>query len=149
MTHTECSSSTVRTILTRQKTTADIKREITVCPPNVLDSDAFVPGHARGYSLRNLLPGNYDIFMRANTDAGAGAAGPVINVHIGEDRTRTHTVKETISSYVLLHFVRMCVHVCLCGCEDPEEISAVMYAILPLVMTSLVLLLACLAHSDM
>lgn len=52
-------------------------------------SDVFVPGHVHGYSLKNLLPGNYDIFMRANTDTGAGAAGPIINVHIGEDRTHT------------------------------------------------------------
>ncbi|KAF3701024.1 Interleukin-6 receptor subunit beta [Channa argus] len=42
----------------------------------------FVPGHVHRYSLKKLSPGNYEIFMRANTDAGAGAAGPICNVHI-------------------------------------------------------------------
>ncbi|XP_045919345.1 interleukin-31 receptor subunit alpha isoform X1 [Micropterus dolomieu] len=73
----------------------------------------FVPGHAHRYSLENLSPGNYDIFMQANTDAGAGAAGPVAKVHIG-----------------------------------PEEISIVMHALLPLILTSLTLvLMACLAQN--
>ncbi|KAK2826464.1 hypothetical protein Q5P01_020678 [Channa striata] len=73
----------------------------------------FVPGHVHRYALENLSPGNYDIFMRANTDAGAGAAGPTCNVHIG-----------------------------------PEEISVAMYAVLPLIMMSVVLILmACLAQT--
>ncbi|XP_074547494.1 interleukin-6 receptor subunit beta [Halichoeres trimaculatus] len=42
-----------------------------------------VPAHTLSYSLKNLSPGVYDIFMQANTEAGAGAAGPVTNVHIG------------------------------------------------------------------
>ncbi|XP_041809751.1 interleukin-6 receptor subunit beta isoform X2 [Chelmon rostratus] len=75
----------------------------------------FVSGAAHRYSLRNLLPGNYDIFMQANTDAGAGTAGPIANVHIG---------------------------------EGSEEISILMYALLPLVLTTLALvLMACLAQS--
>ncbi|XP_070698926.1 interleukin-6 receptor subunit beta-like [Pempheris klunzingeri] len=75
----------------------------------------FVPGHAHRYSLENLLPGNYDIFMQANTDAGPGEAGRRANVHIGS-----------------------------------EEISIVMYALVPLVLTSLALvLMACLAQSKM
>lgn len=74
-----------------------------------------VPAHVHSYSLRNLLPGNYDIFMQANTDAGAGAAGPVINVHIS---------------------------------EDSEEISMVIYALLPIMLTSLaVVMMVCLAQS--
>ncbi|XP_029317034.1 interleukin-6 receptor subunit beta [Cottoperca gobio] len=74
-----------------------------------------VPGHVLRHSLRNLSPGNYDIFMRANTDAGAGAAGPKANVHIGS-----------------------------------EEISIGMYAILPLILTSLALgLTACLAQNKL
>ncbi|XP_039993830.1 interleukin-6 receptor subunit beta [Xiphias gladius] len=75
----------------------------------------FVPGHVHRYSLENLSPGNYDIFMQANTDAGAGAAGPVANVHI-----------------------------------DSEEISTVMYPVLPLMLTSVALaLMACLAQNKM
>ncbi|XP_034714869.1 interleukin-6 receptor subunit beta [Etheostoma cragini] len=74
-----------------------------------------VPGHTLRYSLENLSPGNYDIFMKASTDAGAGAAGPIANVHIGS-----------------------------------EEIWIVMYAILPLILTFLVLvLMACLAQNKM
>ncbi|XP_026172295.1 interleukin-31 receptor subunit alpha isoform X2 [Mastacembelus armatus] len=45
----------------------------------------FVPGHVHRYSLKNLAPGNYDIFIQANTDAGAGAAGPIANVHIDSE----------------------------------------------------------------
>ncbi|XP_044023287.1 interleukin-6 receptor subunit beta isoform X2 [Siniperca chuatsi] len=75
----------------------------------------FVPGHAHRYSLENLSPGNYDIFMQANTDAGAGAAGPIVNVNIGS-----------------------------------EEISIVMCVLLPLMLTSLALvLMACLAQNKM
>ncbi|KAF1374667.1 hypothetical protein PFLUV_G00231480 [Perca fluviatilis] len=74
-----------------------------------------VPGHVLRYSLEDLSPGNYDIFMQANTDAGAGAAGPIANVHIGS-----------------------------------EEIWIVIYAILPLILTILVLvLMACLAQNKM
>lgn len=43
-----------------------------------------VPGHTHYYSLKNLLPGNHDIFVQANTDAGVGAAGPIVKVHISE-----------------------------------------------------------------
>ncbi|XP_010771575.1 interleukin-6 receptor subunit beta, partial [Notothenia coriiceps] len=72
-----------------------------------------VPGQALGYTLEDLPPGNYDIFMQANTDAGAGAAGPKARVHIGS-----------------------------------EEVSIVLYAALPLILTSLALvLMACLAQS--
>ncbi|KAF7646847.1 hypothetical protein LDENG_00181550 [Lucifuga dentata] len=42
----------------------------------------FVSPHVRQYSLKNLLPGNYDIYMTANTDAGDGAAGPTSSVNI-------------------------------------------------------------------
>ncbi|XP_040916831.1 interleukin-31 receptor subunit alpha [Toxotes jaculatrix] len=45
----------------------------------------FVPGHVHRYSLENLSPGNYYIFMQANTDAGTGAAGRMVNVHIGSE----------------------------------------------------------------
>ncbi|CAJ1074431.1 interleukin-6 receptor subunit beta isoform X1 [Xyrichtys novacula] len=74
-----------------------------------------VPAHAVSYSLRSLSPGTYDIFMQANTDAGAGAAGPVANVHIGS-----------------------------------EEVSALMWTILPLTLTSMMLMLiACLLQTKM
>lgn len=53
----------------------------------------FVPGNVHHYTLRNLSPGNYNIFMRANTDAGRGQAGAVANVHIGGDVTRLDTHK--------------------------------------------------------
>ncbi|CAK6966964.1 interleukin-31 receptor subunit alpha [Scomber scombrus] len=73
----------------------------------------FVPGHVHRYSLENLSPGNYDIYMEANTNGGTGAAGQPANVHIGS-----------------------------------EEISIVMSVILPLVLTSLALvLMACLAQN--
>lgn len=72
-----------------------------------------VPGQALRYTLEDLSPGNYDIFMQANTDAGAGAAGPKARVHIGS-----------------------------------EEVSIVLYVVLPLILTSLALvLMACLAQS--
>ncbi|XP_031703871.1 interleukin-6 receptor subunit beta isoform X2 [Anarrhichthys ocellatus] len=41
-----------------------------------------VPGQDLRYSLKDLSPGNYNICLVANTDAGAGAAGPIVNVHI-------------------------------------------------------------------
>nr|XP_019953542.1 PREDICTED: interleukin-6 receptor subunit beta-like [Paralichthys olivaceus] len=44
-----------------------------------------VPGNVYRYTLENLSPGNCDIFMQANTDAGTGAAGPIANVHIGSE----------------------------------------------------------------
>ncbi|XP_030574910.1 interleukin-6 receptor subunit beta-like [Archocentrus centrarchus] len=72
----------------------------------------FVPAHAHWYTLENLSPGNYAIFMQANTEAGAGAFGTVANVHIGS-----------------------------------EEISTVMYVVIPLMLTILALMLmACLAQ---
>ncbi|XP_041669344.1 interleukin-31 receptor subunit alpha [Cheilinus undulatus] len=43
---------------------------------------------AHSDSLRDLLPGNYDIFMKAITDAGAGEPGPVTKVHIGGQDTQ-------------------------------------------------------------
>ncbi|XP_076013410.1 interleukin-6 receptor subunit beta-like isoform X2 [Genypterus blacodes] len=42
----------------------------------------FVPAQTHHYSLKNLSPGNYDIYIQASTDAGAGEAGPVSNVNI-------------------------------------------------------------------
>lgn len=48
----------------------------------------FVPGHARSYTLQNLSPGNYAIFMLANTEAGAGETGTMANVHIREDKLK-------------------------------------------------------------
>ncbi|XP_006798424.2 interleukin-6 receptor subunit beta [Neolamprologus brichardi] len=72
----------------------------------------FVPGQARSYTLQNLSPGNYAIFMQANTEAGAGETGTIANVHIRS-----------------------------------EEISVVMYVVVPLVLTILALILmACLAQ---
>ncbi|KAK5857658.1 hypothetical protein PBY51_010886 [Eleginops maclovinus] len=72
-----------------------------------------LPGSTPPYSLEDLSPGDYDIFMQANTDVGAGAAGPKAKVHIG-----------------------------------PEEVSIVLYAVLPLILTSLALvLMACLAQN--
>ncbi|XP_028252195.1 interleukin-6 receptor subunit beta isoform X2 [Parambassis ranga] len=47
----------------------------------------FVPSHVQRYTLQNLMPGYYDIFMQANTDAGAGVPGNHANVHIGSDET--------------------------------------------------------------
>ncbi|XP_034530882.1 interleukin-6 receptor subunit beta isoform X2 [Notolabrus celidotus] len=74
-----------------------------------------VPAQANSYSLRNLSPGSYDIFMQANTDPGAGIVGPITNVHIGSD-----------------------------------EVSLVVWAVLSLILTSLVLVaVACLAQTKM
>eukprot|EP00064_Thunnus_orientalis_P016585 superscaffoldBa00003319_g16651 len=73
----------------------------------------FVPGHVHSYSLKNLSPGNYKIYIQANTVAGTGPAGRIASVHIGS-----------------------------------EEISVVMGGVLPVLMTSLVLvLMACLAQN--
>ncbi|XP_041827525.1 interleukin-6 receptor subunit beta [Melanotaenia boesemani] len=44
-----------------------------------------VPGHVHRYTLVDLSPGNYDIFMRAKTVAGPGPAGTLVNVHIGSE----------------------------------------------------------------
>ncbi|XP_070776836.1 interleukin-6 receptor subunit beta-like [Enoplosus armatus] len=62
-------------------------RNYTLCykPANQPARRVFVSGHAHRYTLENLSPGNYDISMQANTDAGAGAAGPTVNVHIGSE----------------------------------------------------------------
>ncbi|XP_035024535.1 interleukin-6 receptor subunit beta [Hippoglossus stenolepis] len=49
------------------------------------DRSVFVPGNVYRFTLEDLSPGNYDIFMQANTDAGTGAAGPTANVHIGSE----------------------------------------------------------------
>ncbi|XP_042292673.1 interleukin-31 receptor subunit alpha [Thunnus maccoyii] len=73
----------------------------------------FVPGHVHSYTLKNLSPGNYKIYIQANTVAGTGPAGRIASVHIGS-----------------------------------EEISVVMGGVLPVLMTSLVLvLMACLAQN--
>ncbi|MEQ2251433.1 hypothetical protein ILYODFUR_010888 [Ilyodon furcidens] len=41
-----------------------------------------VPGHVHHYTLENMSPGIYDIFIRATTIAGTGPAGNLANVHI-------------------------------------------------------------------
>ncbi|XP_024121812.1 interleukin-31 receptor subunit alpha isoform X2 [Oryzias melastigma] len=41
-----------------------------------------IPHHVQHYRLENLLPGNYIIFMQANTAAGLGPAGNKVNVYI-------------------------------------------------------------------
>ncbi|XP_072220897.1 interleukin-6 receptor subunit beta-like [Leuresthes tenuis] len=74
-----------------------------------------VPGHVHRYTLENLLPGNYDIYMQARTVAGTGPAGNLANVHIGY-----------------------------------EELSIVISIIIPLMLTSLALILiACVAQMKM
>ncbi|KAM7403352.1 hypothetical protein PAMA_004008 [Pampus argenteus] len=110
----------------------------------------FVSGHVHRYSLEDLSPGNYDIYMQANTDAGAGAAGLLANVHIGGEESHTHTHTHTnrltalqIDSW-LLSLNELCV---LCVFEGSEEISMVICAF-PLLLTCLVLvLMACLAQN--
>lgn len=67
----------------------------TTCPSHIgllflVYSGELVPGHIHRYSLENLSPGNYDIYMEANTDAGSGAAGQIANFYIGEEGTHTH-----------------------------------------------------------
>ncbi|CAG5866638.1 unnamed protein product [Menidia menidia] len=44
-----------------------------------------VPGYVHHYTLENLLPGNYEIFMWAHTVAGSGPAGNMANLHIGSE----------------------------------------------------------------
>ncbi|XP_029350425.1 interleukin-6 receptor subunit beta [Echeneis naucrates] len=72
--------------------------------------NVIVHGHVRRYSLGKLLPGNYDISMQANTDAGSGAAGPVVNVHIGPDEI-------SVAAYavlpLLLTFLTLALMACL------------------------------------
>ncbi|XP_071368861.1 interleukin-6 receptor subunit beta isoform X2 [Centroberyx affinis] len=41
-----------------------------------------VPRQDLHYSLMNLSPGNYDIYMQTNTEAGTGAAGPTSTINI-------------------------------------------------------------------
>ncbi|XP_068558449.1 interleukin-6 receptor subunit beta-like [Cebidichthys violaceus] len=80
---------------------------------NQQDRRFTAPGQDLRYSLKDLSPGNYDIYMVANTEAGAGKPGPTANVHI-----------------------------------ESEEIPIVLYAILPLILTSLALvLMGCLAQN--
>ncbi|KAM4724621.1 interleukin-6 receptor subunit beta [Anableps anableps] len=44
-----------------------------------------VPGHVHHYTLENMSPGIYDIFICASTIAGTGPAGDLVNVHIGSE----------------------------------------------------------------
>ncbi|XP_029983565.1 interleukin-31 receptor subunit alpha isoform X2 [Sphaeramia orbicularis] len=44
-----------------------------------------VPGHVRRHTLLNLSPGHYSVYLRANTEAGAGENGTTVNVHIGSE----------------------------------------------------------------
>ncbi|KAG8013245.1 Interleukin-6 receptor subunit beta, partial [Nibea albiflora] len=75
-----------------------------------------VPAHVHRCSLKNLLPGNYIIYVQANTDAGPGKAG-FTKMHIG---------------------------------EGSDEMSIVMYTLLPIMGTALALtLIACLVQSKM
>ncbi|XP_076604135.1 interleukin-31 receptor subunit alpha [Chaetodon auriga] len=60
-----------------------------------------VPGNTHRYSLSDLLPGNYDIFLQASTDAGAGTAGPITNVHIGEGSEEISVLMYTLLTLVL------------------------------------------------
>lgn len=60
--------------------------------PVLVCSGVLLPHHTHSYPLGKLLPGNYDIFMQANTNAGAGAAGSVINVHISEGGTHKQSL---------------------------------------------------------
>uniref|UniRef100_A0A3Q2CKF2 Interleukin-6 receptor subunit beta-like n=1 Tax=Cyprinodon variegatus TaxID=28743 RepID=A0A3Q2CKF2_CYPVA len=46
-----------------------------------------VPGHVHRYTLENMSPGIYDIFMSASTIAGTGPTGNRTNVHIGSEET--------------------------------------------------------------
>ncbi|XP_055361840.1 interleukin-31 receptor subunit alpha isoform X2 [Betta splendens] len=86
-------------------------RNYTVCysAMNQTAKCVFVPAHAHTCSLKSLLPGNYAIFMRSNTDAGAGAAGPVINVHIDAE-------ERSVMIYTILPPVMMLLALVLMGC---------------------------------
>ncbi len=91
---------------------------ITFCPCCsffLVHSGVSVPGCAHRYALEGLPPGNYDIFMQANTDAGAGAAGPITNVHIGEDGThaQNHCTLERKTIYCCIFNLTLCVYVCV------------------------------------
>lgn len=62
--------------------------------PALVYPGVFVPAHTYRYSLKNLLPGKYAIFMQISTEAGAGAAGPTRTVMISEGgRQMHHTVQ--------------------------------------------------------
>ncbi|XP_027857016.1 interleukin-6 receptor subunit beta [Xiphophorus couchianus] len=52
---------------------------------NQLEKSVTVPGHVHRYTLENISPGIYDIFIRASTVAGTGPAGNPANVHIGSE----------------------------------------------------------------
>ncbi|XP_078797054.1 interleukin-31 receptor subunit alpha isoform X2 [Oryzias latipes] len=52
---------------------------------NELAKSVVIPHHVQHYSLENLSPGNYDIFMQANTLAGPGPAGNKVNVYIDSE----------------------------------------------------------------
>ncbi|XP_067336249.1 interleukin-31 receptor subunit alpha [Channa argus] len=75
----------------------------------------FVPGHVHRYSLKKLSPGNYEIFMRANTDAGAGAAGPICNVHIGSEEI-------SLAMYTILPLMMMTLALILTACLAQTDI---------------------------
>ena len=103
-----------------------------------------MPGHVHRYTLENLLPGNYDIYMQARTTAGTGPAGNLANVHIGEDGTHTQCKVKFHKSYVSVFLTPFCV------CEGYEELSIVISVIIPLMLTSLALILiACVAQMKM
>lgn len=67
-----------------------------------------MPGHAHWYTLKNLSPGNYAIFMQANTEAGAGAFGPEANVHIGKN---TFKCKKKCKADLAIFLTQGCVFV--------------------------------------
>ncbi|XP_007564626.1 PREDICTED: interleukin-6 receptor subunit beta-like [Poecilia mexicana] len=52
---------------------------------NQLARSVTVPGDLHRYTLENMSPGIYDIFIRASTVAGTGPAGNPANVHIGSE----------------------------------------------------------------
>lgn len=108
-----------------------------------------MPGHVHRYSLDSLSPGNYDIYMEANTNGGTGAAGQPANVHIGGDRAHTQrlTAKQ-VHYHMYIHTLQYHNYIFVYVCEGSEEVSIVMGVILPLVLTSLALvLMACLAQN--
>ncbi|KAM4625280.1 interleukin-6 receptor subunit beta-like [Polymixia lowei] len=72
-----------------------------------------VPGEVRQYSLRNLLPGNYDIYMQANTDAGTGVAGPTSNVNIGSEDVSLLMLVQCAILPVILMALMLILMVCL------------------------------------
>lgn len=107
-------------------------------------------GHVHHLYLKDLLPGNYRIFVQATTDAGDGAAGPRADVHINEGESRrtcevmqTNVYNESIKRGVFTNMSRACF-------AALDDISVLMATLLPPLLSSLVLILiVCLAHSKM